>query len=74
MHLARLARFHHDADRGAQALADQMMVHGGAGQQRRNLDAVGAGAAVGEDNNVDAVLHRDVGLAAQRVDGGFHAG
>jgi len=46
VHFARLARFHHHADRGAQAIPDQMMVHGGAGQQRRNRDAVGASLAV----------------------------
>ncbi len=33
VHFARFAEFHDDADRGAQALADQMMMHGGAGQQ-----------------------------------------
>jgi hypothetical protein len=32
MHLARLARFDHEPDRGAQSRADQMMMHGGAGQ------------------------------------------
>ena len=31
MHLARLAGFHHQADRGAQAAADEMMMHGRAG-------------------------------------------
>ena len=75
MHLARLAGFDHEADRGAQALADQMMMHGRAGEQRRDRDAVGAGAAVGQDDDVDAVAHRGLGLAAQsasmRV---FHAG
>ena len=68
MHLARLAGFDHEADRGAQALADQVMMHGGAGEQRRDRDAVGAGAAVRQDDDVDAVAHRGFGLAAQRVD------
>ena len=44
MHFARLARFDDEADRGAQALADQVMMHGRAGEQRRDRDAVGAGA------------------------------
>ena len=74
MHLARLAGFDDKPDGGAQALADQMMMHGGAGEQRRDRDAVGAGAAVGEDDDVDAVAHRGVGLAAQRIDCRFHAG
>ena len=64
VHLARLGGFHHDADRGAQALADKMMVHGGAGEQRWDRDAVGAGAAVGQDDDVDAVAHCDLGAAA----------
>ena len=38
MHFARLAGFDHEADRGAQALADQMMMHGGAGEQRRESE------------------------------------
>ena len=51
-----------------------MVVHGRAREQRRNLDAVDAGAAVGQDDDVDAVAHRGIGLAAQRGDGRFHAG
>ena len=74
MHLARLAGFHHQADRGAQAFADQVMMHRRAGEQRRDLDAVGAGAAVGQDDDVDAFAHRGLGLAAERVDGDRHAG
>ena len=54
MHLARLAGFHHQADRGAQALADQMMMHGRAGEQRRDRNAVGAGLAVRQDDDVAA--------------------
>ena len=33
MHFARFAGFDHEADRGAQARADQMVMHGGAGEQ-----------------------------------------
>ena len=40
MHFARLAGFDDEADRGAQAGADQMMMHGGAGQQRRDRNPV----------------------------------
>ena len=49
-------------------------MHGRAGEQRRDRDAVGAGAAVGEDDDVDAVAHRGVGLAAELGDRRFHAG
>ena len=65
MHLARLAGFDHEADRGAQALADQVMMHGGGGEQRRDRDAVGAGQAVGQDDDVEALAHRGFGALAQ---------
>ena len=74
VHLARLGGFHDDADRGAQALANEMMVHGRAGEQRRDRNAVGAGAAIGQDDDVDAVAHGGLGLSAQGVDRPFHAG
>ena len=38
-------------------------MHGGAGEQRRDRNPVGAGAAVGQDDDVDAVAHRGFGLA-----------
>ena len=65
MHLARLAGLDDEADRGAQALADQVMMHAARREQRRDRHAVGAGAAVGQDDDVDAVVHRDLGLGAQ---------
>jgi hypothetical protein len=40
MHFARFAGFHDEADRGAQALADQVVVNRGGGQQRRDRDPV----------------------------------
>ena len=46
VHFARLAGFDHEADRGAQAGADQVVMHGGAGEQRRDRNPVGAGHAV----------------------------
>ena len=65
MHLARLAGFDHQPDRRAQALADQVMVNGRAGEQRRNRDALGAGAAVGQDDDVDAFAHGCFRASAQ---------
>ena len=41
MHLARRAGFDHQSGRRAQAVGDQMLVHGARGQQRRNGDIVG---------------------------------
>ena len=68
MHLARLAGFDHEADRGAQSDADQMMMHGGAGEQRGNRNPVGAGHAVGQDDDVDALAHRGFGARAEFVE------
>src|ERR1700683_4659831 len=73
MNFARLAGFDDEPHGRAQTLADQMMMYGGAGEQRWNLNAVGAGAAVGQDDDVDAVAHRAVGLRAQAVERGGHA-
>ncbi len=74
VHLARLAGFDDQPDRGAQALADQMMMHRRAGEQRRDRNAVGAGAAVGQDDDVDAVAHGGLGLGGERLDRRVHAG
>ena len=63
MHLARLAGLDDEADRGPQALADQVMVDAGGRQQRRNRHAVGADHAVGQDDDVDAVVDGRLGLA-----------
>ena len=74
VHFAGLAGLDDKADRGAQALADQMMMHRRASEQRRNLNAVDTGAAIRQDDDVDAVAHRGVGFAAQRGDRRLHAG
>ena len=73
MHLARLAGLDHEADRGAQALADQVMVHGGGGEQRRDRDAVRADLPVGQDDDVVAAVHRGLGALAQPVERVLHA-
>ena len=46
MHLAGLAGFDDEADRGPQALADQVVVHRRRGEERRDRDAVRADHAV----------------------------
>ena len=73
MHLARLAGLHDEADRGAQTLADQVVVDGGGGEQRRDGDAPGAEQPVGEDDDVVAVEHGALGAAAKPRQRHVHA-
>ena len=73
MHLARLAGLDHQTDRGSQAVADQVMVHAGGRQQRRDRHAVGPDHAVGQDDDVDAGVDGLLGLGAQRIERGAHA-
>ena len=65
MHLARLAGLDDEADRGAQTLADQMMMHGGGREQRRDRNAVRPDEAVGQDDDVVAAAHRLIGALAE---------
>ena len=74
MDLARLAGLDHEADRRAQALADQVMVHGRGRQQRRDRDAVRPDHAVGQDDDVVAAMHGRFGALAQPVERAVHAG
>ena len=74
MHFARFARLHDEADRGAQAGADQMMMHGGAGEQRRNRNPVRPGGAVGQDDDVVAFAHGCFSACAQFVEHLLHSG
>ena len=73
MHFARLAGFDHEADRGAQTGADQVMMHGSGRQQRRNRDAIRARSAVRQDDDVDAFAHRSFRAAAQFFQHLLHA-
>ena len=66
MHLARFAGFQHQADAGAGAVADEMMMQAGDGQQRRDGRVVVVDAAVGENENVDAVRDGLVGRREER--------
>ena len=75
VHLVRLPGLHDEAHPGAQALADQVMVHGRGGQQRRDGNAVRARRPVGQDDDVVlARAHRLLGLRAHHVERGEHAG
>ena len=73
MHLARLAGFDDEADRGAQPLADQVMVHGGRRQQRRDRDAVRPDLAVGQDDDVVAAGDGRFRALAEPVERARHA-
>ena len=65
----RLARFDDQPDSRARAFANQMMMHGGCRQQRRNGGMLAADAAIGQDDEVIAVGNRCTGLPAQFVEG-----
>ena len=74
MHFARFARLDDEADRGAQPLADQMMMHRGRREQRGNRNAVRTDHAVGQDDDVVAAVHRRFGALAQPLQRLLHAG
>ena len=73
VHLARLARLDDEAAPGAQALADEVVVNGRDGQERGDRGVVGVHRAVGEDEDLVAVLHVLLGLAPQAVERPLHA-
>jgi hypothetical protein len=73
VHLARRTGLDHEADLGAQAGANQMVVHGAGGQQHRDRQVRGIGLAVGEDQNVRAVVHRLFRSGAQPIERCAHA-
>jgi hypothetical protein len=62
MDLARLAGLEHEPRAQARALAHEVVVDGGDGQQRRDRRARRADAAVGEHDDVRAVGDRLRGL------------
>ena len=73
MHFARLAGLHDQADGSAQALADEVVVHGGGRQQAGDRNAVGANHAVGQHDDVVAAGDRLFGAVAETVEHGLHA-
>ncbi len=68
MDLARLAGFHHEADGGAQALADQVIVHRRRCEQSGDRDAVRPDHAVRQDDDVVAAMNRRFGAVAKPVE------
>ena len=73
MHLAGCAGFHHQASRGAQAFAHQVLVNSRQGQQCRDGHLGGCHAAVADDQNVVAAFDGVNGFCAQRSQLGFNA-
>src|SRR6185437_5856626 len=63
-----VAGFHDDAYLSAIAFADEVVVDGGAGQQRGDGCVVGVDGAIREDQYLETVLHGIDGIAAEAVD------
>ncbi|GAB5505428.1 MAG: hypothetical protein Rhirs2KO_05910 [Rhizobiaceae bacterium] len=74
MHFARLTGFHDQADGGAQALADQVMMNRRCRQKRRYRNAIGSELAVGQNDDVVAAGNRSLGALAQAIDGAGQPG
>jgi hypothetical protein len=72
VHLARLAGLDDETAPRAQALADEVVVHRGDGEQRRDRGVVGVDRAVGEDDHLVSVEHVLLGLPPQAVEGPLH--
>ena len=70
VHLAHVAGLDDEADLGAGLLADQVVVHGGGEQQRRDRREVAVGVAVGEHDEAGAVADRGRHLGEDLVQPG----
>src|ERR1017187_2930058 len=71
--VARLAGFDDQGDLGAGFIADQVVVHGGEGQQAGDGGIVYVEAAVGEDEQAVAGLDGQRGAAAKLIEGALQA-
>ena len=74
MHFAGGAGFHHQARARAQALAHEVLMHGGGSEQRRDGHAFRRHLAVGNDQNVVPETGCILGVRAQARKRGLHAG
>ena len=70
--VARLAGLDHQAGAQPRAAADEVVVDGGDGQQRRHRHPLGTDVAVGQDQDVGAVVDVAGGLGAQVVEADLH--
>ncbi len=73
MHLVGLAGLDHEADRGPEPAADEVMMHRARREQRWDRHAVGTGGAVGQDDDVFAGANGLFGAAAKRGECSRHA-
>ena len=73
VHAPRLARLDDDPRLEASSLADEVVVHGPGREQGGDRHAIGAGASVGEDDDVRARGERDARLVAHTVDRALEA-
>src|SRR3984893_5696799 len=71
--LPRIAGFDDKANRGAQPLADQVMMHRRRRKKRRDRNAIAAGHTVGQDDDVEAAVDRVFGPFAEPAKGIRHA-
>src|ERR1051325_5974494 len=67
MHLSRLAAFDHEADLRARALAYQVMMNAGDGEERRNRCALARHTPVGKDDDAVALDDRFARTSAQLI-------
>jgi hypothetical protein len=74
MDLARLAALQDEADPGARALADQVVVNTRDGQERRDRGVVAVDAAVGQDDEIVAVGDGGAGPCPARRSSGRATG
>ena len=74
MHLVGLGGLDHEADGGPKPAADQMMMHGAGGKQRRDRDPVWPDRAVRQNDDVLALAHGGFRTLAKLVECLTHAG
>ncbi len=74
MYFARLARFHHQTYRSAQALADQVMVHGCRRQKSRDRNTIRTNLTIRQDDDVVATVNSRFGTVTKAFDGAVHTG
>ena len=67
VHLARLTGFEHEADAGAQAFANEIVVQAGDGEQRRDGREIFGHSAVGEDEHVDLILLNELARGGAQI-------
>ena len=73
MRFTRGTGFDNQPDTRAQTLGDQMVVHGGGGQQGRNRDMLGIDPSIRDDQDARPLVDVVLGFRTQRSQTGFNA-